>query len=88
MISPSDDRRKAIRSAVDQGVDRDRGIERPSLKIERIASWPEATQARPVGFEPTTCGLEVRCSIRLSYGRELRFASYFAGFLGKLRFQP
>ena len=23
--------------------------------------------ASPVGLEPTTCGLEVRCSVRLSY---------------------
>ncbi len=27
--------------------------------------------ARPVGFEPTALGLEVLCSIQLSYGRNL-----------------
>src|SRR5688572_9555924 len=29
---------------------------------------------RPEGLEPPTGGLEIRCSIRLSYGRTARFA--------------
>ena len=28
---------------------------------------------RPVGFGPTTYGLEIRCSIQLSYGRKFLF---------------
>ena len=32
-------------------------------------SGSKSKMARPAGFEPATCGLEVRCSIRLSYGR-------------------
>lgn len=34
----------------------------------------ETTQkvASPVGIEPTTCGLEVRCSIQLGYGLVVR----------------
>jgi hypothetical protein len=28
--------------------------------------------ASPVGVEPTTCGLEVRCSIQLGYGLVVR----------------
>ena len=31
---------------------------------------------RPVRFERTTCGLEVRCSIQLSYGRNHRFSRH------------
>ena len=34
----------------------------------------EKRKARPAGFEPATCGLEVRCSIQLSYERS-RFAA-------------
>ena len=33
--------------------------------------------ARPEGLEPSTPGLEGRCSIQLSYGRKLRVIVYF-----------
>ena len=31
----------------------------------------EKRGARPEGLEPSTYGLEIRCSIRLSYGRKI-----------------
>jgi hypothetical protein len=34
--------------------------------------FPILEGARPEGLEPSTYGLEIRCSIRLSYGRRLR----------------
>jgi hypothetical protein len=36
-----------------------------------VSRLQRLTQVRPGGFEPPTCGLEVRCSIQLSYGRKL-----------------
>jgi hypothetical protein len=50
-------------------------------------SSPEASypKIRPAGLEPATCGLEVRCSIQLSYGRKLRFFSNKTAFNRVLR---
>lgn len=38
----------------------------PKRQVYRLACF---FLVRPVGLEPTTAGLEVRCSIRLSHGR-------------------
>jgi hypothetical protein len=42
---------------------------------------PDTTwkMARPAGLEPATVGLEIRCSVRLSYGR-MRKALFQPGF--------
>jgi len=37
--------------------------------IDESQCSPGVSSSRPAGLEPTTCGLEDRCSIRLSYGR-------------------
>ena len=42
---------------------------------DSLRSDASENEARPPGFEPGTAGLEIRCSILLSYGRVMRFIS-------------
>ena len=40
-----------------------------SFRAPSVDSKIDGSEARPEGLEPPTDGLEIRCSIRLSYGR-------------------
>ena len=40
--------------------------------VRSLGTWPARPKARLAGFEPATHGLEVRCSIQLSYRRMRR----------------
>jgi len=44
------------------------------LAVDAAGSLKFDEEVRPAGIEPATCGLEVRCSIQLSYGRLLLYS--------------
>ncbi len=39
------------------------------FELQWIRNTCERIELRPAGLEPATYGLEIRCSIQLSYGR-------------------
>ena len=38
--------------------------------MQQELGWPAISLIGPVGLEPTTYGLEIRCSVQLSYEPE------------------
>ena len=63
-LMTADETPVVVRSAAEtQQPLRNRGLMSPDDDCERLR------KLRPVGVEPTTYGLEIRCSIQLSYGR-------------------
>src|SRR5262249_38527333 len=55
-------------NALGSGCDGSRGMHRPKISGARLTNVEAAGVASPAGFEPATCGLEIRCC----YPTELR----------------